>query len=435
MARDDGATDAVENGRTPEESLRPGETLDARIAERTRALEAEITERQRTEERFRLVVEACPSGMLIADQAGVIQLVNAKIEQMFGYSRYELLGHSVDMLVPSKFRAGHHRNREHYLEAPETRAMGIGRDLRGVRKDGTEFPVEIGLNPIQTEDGLLVLSVVVDITERQVAEEKFRLAVEACPSGMLIADEAGHIVLVNAKIEQMFGYDRTDLLRMSVDELVPQKYRAGHFRNRESYYEKPETRAMGAGRDLRAVRRDGTEFPVEIGLNPIHTREGLLVLGVIVDITERRAAQEAIAQLSADLEERVRNRTSELMGLNAELESFAYAVSHDLRAPIRAMDGFSQALMEDFGEKLDDTAQDYLNRIRSGSQRMGNLIDGLLKLSRVARAELKVEDFDLSALAERLIDDLRHAYPHRIVDVVIAPNVMVRGDRGCPGQC
>ena len=192
---------------------------------------------------------------------------------------------------------------------------------------------------------------------------------------------------------------------------------------------------MPRTRDLRAVRRDGTEFPVEIGLNPIHTREGLLVLGVIVDITERRAAQEAIAQLNADLEERVRNRTSELMGLNAELESFAYAVSHDLRAPIRAMDGFSQALMEDFGEKLDDTAQDYLNRIRSGSQRMGNLIDGLLKLSRVARAELKVEDFDLSALAERLIDDLRHAYPHRIVDVVIAPNVMVRGDRGCPGQC
>ena len=382
-------SDDVSGGRHPNDPSRPNDPLESRIAERTRAIEAEIAERRRTEERFRLVIEACPSGMLIADQSGAIQLVNAKIEQMFGYSRDELLGRSVDMLVPHKFRGGHRRNREHYFDAPETRAMGVGRDLRGVRKDGTEFPVEIGLNPIHTDDGILVLSVVVDITERPVAEEKFRLAGEACPSGMLIADEAGRIILVNAKIEQMFGYDRADLLGHSVDMLVPQKYRTAHVHNRESYYRKPETRAMGAGRDLRAVRRDGTEFPVEIGLNPINTREGILVLGVIVDITERRAAQEAIAKMNAELEERVRARTSELTALNAELESFAYAVSHDLRAPIRAMDGFSQALIEDYAESLDDTATDYLNRIRAGSQRMGNLIDGLLKLSRVARAELK----------------------------------------------
>jgi light-regulated signal transduction histidine kinase (bacteriophytochrome) len=185
---------------------------------------------------------------------------------------------------------------------------------------------------------------------------------------------------------------------------------------------------MGAGRDLRAVRKDGSEFPVEIGLNPIHTAEGLLVLSVVVDITERRAAQDAINRMNAELETRVRQRTMELASVNAELEAFAYSVSHDLRGPVRAMDGFSQALLDDYGDRLDGEAHDFLKRIRAGSQRMGNLIDDLLKLSRVSRAELKMEQVDLSAAAEQIAQELRLSDPARTVEFRIAPDLSVRGD-------
>src|SRR5271165_562355 len=253
------------------------------------------------ERRFRLIVEAAPNAMMMIDPAGRIVLVNTQAERVFGYSRAELLGQPVEMLVPVRFRGHHPGLRKTFFADPRPRPMGAGRDLYGLRKDGSEFPVEIGLNPIQTDEGTLMLSATVDITPRKAAElalraseQRFRLVVEAAPNAMVMIDPDGRIVMVNTQAERVFGYARGEMLGQPVEVLVPERFRGHHPGLRKTFFADPRPRPMGAGRDLYALKKDGTEFPVEIGLNPIETDEGTMVLSAIVDITARKAAELAL---------------------------------------------------------------------------------------------------------------------------------------------
>src|SRR2546430_87301 len=172
--------------------------------------------------------------------------------------------------------------RDGFLANPQTRAMGAGRELFGRRKDGGQFPVEIGLNPLETDEGFFVLASVVDITARKRAEARFRAAVESAPSGMVMINREGTIELINRETERLFGYSREELLGKSIELLVPHRLRERHPGHRTDFFANPQTRAMGEGRDLFGVRKDGTEIPVEIGLNPIETDEGLFVLASVV---------------------------------------------------------------------------------------------------------------------------------------------------------
>jgi PAS domain S-box-containing protein len=184
-----------------------------------------ITTQQIVEENFRMTVEASSSGVMIADRGGKIVMVNTEVERLFGYGRKELIGQRVEILIPDRLRPQHIRNRNAFGAQPEVRRMGVGRDLFGLRKDGTEFPVEVGLNPIQIGDELFVLSAIVDISERKHAEEMFRLAVEACPNGMVMIDRTGKIIMINTEIERLFGYARGELVGRTVDILVPERLR------------------------------------------------------------------------------------------------------------------------------------------------------------------------------------------------------------------
>ena len=255
------------------------------------------------ERRFRLVVEAAPNAMVMVDRAGKIVMVNAQAERVFGYSRAELVGQPVEMLVPERLRSHHPELRKTFFADPQPRPMGAGRDLYGLKKDGSEFPVEIGLNPIETDEGTMVLSAIVDITARKAAElalreseQRFRLVVEAAPNAMVMIDRAGKIVMVNTQAERVFGYSRAELVGQPVEMLVPERFRSHHPELRKTFFADPQPRPMGAGRDLYGLKKDGSEFPVEIGLNPIETDEGTMVLSAIVDITARKAAELALRE-------------------------------------------------------------------------------------------------------------------------------------------
>ena len=239
------------------------------------------------------IVESAPNGILMVDREGIMVLINAQVEQLFEYSRQELLGSHIELLIPERFRSHHPDLRNKFFDNPSSRAMGAGRDLFGRRKDGTEFAVELGLNPIKTPAGIQVLVSVIDITARKQAEEQFRLVVEAAPNGMLMIDGDGTIGLVNAQIEQQFGYTRPELIGQPVEMLIPDRFRAQHSEQRKAFFAKPVTRAMGMGRDLYGRRKDGTEFPIELGLNPIETSDGLHVLASIIDISARKQAEAA----------------------------------------------------------------------------------------------------------------------------------------------
>jgi PAS domain S-box-containing protein len=291
----------------------------------------DITDSKRADERFRLAIDAAPTGMLLMDRVGRIVLVNAQIENLFGYTRDELLGRPIEMLVPERFRGHHPDFRKTFFGDPNVRAMGAGRDLYGLRKDGGEVPIEIGLNPLHTSEGDFVLSSIVDITERKHATEQFRLALEAAPTGMLLMSEAGAIVLVNAQIETLFGYPRAELLGRQIDMLVPERFRAHHPGLRRVFFGDPQTRVMGAGRELYGLRKDGTEVPIEIGLNPLQTSEGHFVLSSIADITDRKRAQEGLHALNAELEQRVGARTSELKERESLLQEIHHRVKNNLQ--------------------------------------------------------------------------------------------------------
>lgn len=345
---------------------------------------------------LRTAVEYSPCGLLVIDARSRIVLVNREVERIFGYTREELRGKSFEILLPASSRNYHAALAEEFFENPEMRAMGMGRDLRGRRKDGTEIPIEIGLNPVRTNGGLYILGSVVDISARARSEQRFRAAIESAPSGMVMVDRSGTIVLVNRETERLFGYTREELLGKSVEMLVPERFRSRHPEYREEFFRNPGTRLMGAGRELYGLRKDGVEIPVEIGLNPIETDEGLLVLSAIVDISSRRRAEEALRTVAEDLKKS-----------NQELEQFAYIASHDLQEPLRMIAGFLRLLEDRYKSSLDEKARNYIEHAVDGATRMSRLISDLLLYSRVERRGKQAEPVDTNSALELALANLR----------------------------
>ncbi len=340
-----------------------------------------LNKRKLPEEPFRLAIEAAPTGMLMMDGTGTIVLVNAQIEHLFGYARDELLGQRIEKLVPERFRSHHPDLRNAFLGDPSTRAMGAGRELYGLRKDGTEVPIEIGLNPLRTPEGEFVLSSVVDITERKHLEDRFRLAIEAAPTGMLMMDGTGTIVLVNAQIENLFGYPRDELLGRRIEKLVPERYRSHHPDLRNTFLRDPTTRPMGAGRELYGLRKDGTEVPIEIGLNPLRMPEGVFVLSSVVDISQRQE-------------------------IDLMKSGFISTVSHELRTPLTSISGSLGLLESGTMGVLPDKAAAMVRVAYRNSQRLVRIINDILDIGKIdaGALDLRMASVKLKELVEQSVE-------------------------------
>ena len=294
----------------------------------------DITTHKHNEDGLRRMVELSSNAIVMVNAKGEIVSVNSQTEKMFGYSPDQLIGQPVEVLVPDRYKKAHPKYRDGFFTAPVIRPMGAGRDLYARRQDGTEFPVEIGLTPFQSVTGPAALASIVDITERKRAEERFRLVVESAPSAMVMINRDGRIVLVNLQTEQLFGYGREELLGQAVEILVPDRYRGPHPAYRTAFFSKPTTRSMGAGRDLYGRRKDGSEFPVEIGLNPIDAGDETLVLSAIVDITARKEAEQRTRKHLADL--------AHVARLSTVGQMFS-ELAHEINQPLAAAANYARA--------------------------------------------------------------------------------------------
>jgi PAS domain S-box-containing protein len=386
----------------------------------------DISSRKRLEERFRQVVESALSAMVMINPAGRIEMVNVQTERVFGYERHELLGNSIEMLVPERFRPAHPGLRGAYFHNPVSRPMGAGRELYGLRKDGSEFPVEIGLNPIQTDDGPMVLSAIVDISSRKRLEERFRQVVESAPNAMVMVNAAGLIEMVNAQTERLFLYDRKDLLGRAVEMLVPDRFRRNHPDLRGSFFNKPLSRPMGEGRDLYGLKKDGSEFPIEIGLNPIETDEGTMVLSAIVDISDRKHKEEHIQRalkekdvLLGEIHHRVKNNLQivhSLLGLQSTniTDEVVVGMLRESQNRIRSMALIHQTLYEskdfarvDFRNFLESLVPTLISSYGMGSERVAldlRSLEVLLPINTAIPCGLIVNEI--------IANSLKHAFPN-----------------------
>jgi PAS domain S-box-containing protein len=245
------------------------------------------------------LLEAAPDAIVGVGTDGTILFVNAQAERLFGYDREELLGQPIELLVPEDAREPHPEHRQRYLTDARPRSMGAGMRLAGRRKDGSQFPAEISLSSINTTDGLVTAAAVRDVSDRVRAEAKFRGLLEAAPDAIVGVAPDGLISLVNAQTERLFGYHRDELIGQPVEILIPAGARDRHPGHRGRYLANAEQRPMGAGMELVARRKDGTEFPCEISLSSIETEDGLLVSASVRDVTERRRAVEVQSRLAS----------------------------------------------------------------------------------------------------------------------------------------
>jgi len=339
------------------------------------------------EARFRDLLESTPDAIVMVNVTGRIVLVNSHAERLFGHERGALLGQPVEQLLPERFRAAHNSHRGDFFGQPRTRTMGAGLELYGLRKSGEEFPVEISLSPISTEEGTMVMSAVRDITERKRAEQKFRDLLESAPDAMVIVGREGRISLVNSQTERLFGYSRQQLLGQPVEILVPERYRGKHTGNRATFFSQPRARNMGAGLELYGLRRDGSEFPVEISLSPLETEEGLFVSSAIRDATERKRFESALQAASR---------------LKSE---FLANMSHELRTPLNGIIGFSELLIDGKPGAINSRQMEYLNVILSSGRHLLQLINDVLDLSKVesGRMELRTETFAVDQAVEEVV--------------------------------
>jgi PAS domain S-box-containing protein len=237
------------------------------------------------------LLDSAPDAIVLVDQDGRITYVNRQTEELFGYGRSKLLGERVELLVPERFRERHLTHRAGYLANPQTREMGADLELYGLRSNGSEFPVEISLSPTTEAHDSQVITIIRDVTERRGAEARFRVLLESAPDAIMLVDPPGNIALANRRAEELFGYEPGELVGSQVELLVPERFRSGHLGHRADYAAHPTTREMGPGLQLFGLRKDSSEFPVEIGLSPMTVGPEELAITSVRDVSERRTAE------------------------------------------------------------------------------------------------------------------------------------------------
>lgn len=346
-----------------------------------------------SEERTRSIVNTALDAVIVMDDRGTIIDWNPQAEQVFGWPKEAVIGMRLSStIIPAQYREAHEQGLRRYLQSGDGPVLGQRLELSALRRDGTEFPIELAITPLKLGSGTTFSCFLRDISERKQGEEKLRIVVESAPSGMVLIDQAGHMRMVNAEMERLFGYSREELLGQPVELLIPDSARSHHINQREQFMDQPRSRAMGGGRDLKGRRKDGSEFPAEIGLRAVRTEQGLLIVATVMDITERKRVETELRQAKEAAE-----------AATAAKSQFLANMSHEIRTPMNGVLGMTELLLTlDLNEQQRHLAETVH---RSGTSLLG-IINDILDVSKIEAGKLKLEetDVDLRQLCSEVAD-------------------------------
>jgi PAS domain S-box-containing protein len=340
----------------------------------------------------RLVAGISKYSVVMLDPNGLVISCNEGAQRLNGYSAEEVLGEHCSVFFPPEDVAAGKPGRElaDALEKGEIEVEGWR-----VRKDGSRFLANVVITAVKEPDGTATsfAKVTRDITDwrtetENLRERQQRQIIDGCTTGIVIVGEGGTILDANMEAERLFGYRREELIGVSVGKLVPAVLRQGHAAHVASFFAAPEKRAMGAGRDLLALRKDGSTFPIEIGLSVVSGTEENRVLASIVDLTDRKRTLRQKEDLVAELENK-----------NAEMERFVYTVSHDLKSPLITIKSFVGLAIQDEEAGQKEQMLSDLGRVTRAADRMYQLLEELLKISRVGRSTNATEIISMSRIA------------------------------------
>lgn len=369
---------------------------------------------------LKALLDASPAGIIALDTDDRVRLWSHAAEVMFGWTSEEVLN------KPSPL--------DLQLQGLEERSV----ELRVNRRDGASVAVSARVAPWLDSEGRAAgtLAILDDVTERlrmerdlqelmeqeraarsqAESERRFRDLLEAAPDAIIEVDRDGRIVLLNRVTENMFGYPREQLLGQPVEVLIPENLRPTHHHHRGQYWNHPQTRTMGSGLSLFARRKDGSRFPVEIGLSPVKSGDGFRVTAIIRDISERKQSEERIHAIQERYTRELAETNRELEARNREIEranrlksEFLASMSHELRTPLHTIIGFSELLAEQLEGPLNEKQQRFIQHIHKDALHLLELINDVLDLSKIeaGKVELRFEAFDVATAIEEVLNSIR----------------------------
>ena len=379
-----------------------------------------------SEERTRSIINTALDAIVVMDDHGRITDWNPQAEQILGWTKRDVVGRKLsDTIIPSQYRDAHNRGLQHYMATGEGPAMGKRLEITALRSDGTEFPIELVIAPLKLASGTTFSGFIRDISEKKQWEEKLRIVVESAPSGMVLVDQSGIMCMVNAEMERIFGYPRAELLGQPVEILIPETTQHQHVKDRTAFMDQPRSRAMGTGRDLKGRRKDGSEFPAEIGLRSVQTATGLVIIATIMDITERKLIETELRQAKESAE-----------AATLAKSQFLANMSHEIRTPMNGVLGLSELLL---ATPLNEKQQHLARSVHRSGTALLEIINDILDFSKIEAGKLKLERiaFGLRQIVEEAVDlftepagqkglELACFIPHEIPDAVIGDPVRLR---------
>ena len=374
----------------------------------------------RSEVRLRAIVDTAVDGIVVINERGIIESINPAVTHMFGYVPEQLLGQNVKMLMPDPYHSEHDQYLRNYMMSGLKKVIGIGREVLGRRSDGVSFPIELAVSEMVVDGARKFTGIVRDISSRIQAEMQFRQVVESAPNGMLMIDPQGTMTMVNKQVERMFGYSREEMLGQPVEMLIPERFRPNHPSHRRGYFSAPTSRAMGVGGELFGLRKNGTEFPIELGLNPIDTPKGQLALASIVDISLRKETEDALAKAAQDLEWKnweISEARDQAVRAGQAKTDFLATMSHEIRTPMNGVLGMTTLLLD---TTLTDEQRDYLQTLRHSSESLLRIINDILDFSKIEAGKFSIEHipFDLRLTIEDTLDILAPTAQGRQLELV-----------------